>query len=1053
MRTLLTNHPLVNVLFVVVLIMGSCSYSSMPREQDPEISFNWVVIQVTLPGASAADVEELVTSPIEDSLRQVQDVKMVTSASREGRADLLVRFHELSDREFDKRVADLRREVQNKANDELPDDAEDPDIRTISTSNGFPTVLVVVRGAARDEALRREARYLRDAIERIEGVDKVDALGLSEPELIVELDPQRLARHNIAATDVADTLSRAFRNVFAGSTTVSGEEWLVRVANTSDDPDRLAEFPIASRSDPRLKLALGDLASVYRATEDPFQLVSSDGKPAISLSVSKVAYTNTIDLVDRIKEFVAQRNGVVADSGIDIIIADDQTIPTRNALRTMQTNALLGLALVLLVSWLFLGMRIALMVTLGLTFSIAGTFWMLGATGNTLNVAVLLGIVIVLGMLVDDAVVVVEAIYYRLQRGADALTASLDALGEVARPVTSAVSTTIAAFLPLMLMPGIVGQFLSLVPLVVTVGLAISLVEAFWILPAHVIAFDSGTSATRATAAGKHHVNDSWRNRLTHKIRIRYTRMLIGVMRRPLRWLALGAAVFLSAIFIAGSGRLQFDFFAGDPLRIFYVNVTMEPGARLEDTLAAAERVEAKFASKIRDDERRAISVLAGVQFNEIEMLVGDQYAQIQVSLLPKTPNTRSVAEIIDTIRADVESTPINGAVSFLALSGGPPTERPINVKMRGDDFAELRRATDALMARIRALPHTRDIVDDEAPGRREFVLDLDERAVRDASLDPGTVSRLVRLHMDGEVVSFVRSFGEKLELRIRGPRRDLTSIDAVLDDPVVLPDGSVRALRTLVRTGSERGYSEIRHYDFQRSIAILGDIDATETDIVAVNNAVADEWALIRDHFPSVDIEQAGPLDDLQESIDALGYLFVLGLGLVYLILATQFKSYFQPFLILLTIPMAFSGVIFINALTQYPVSLWTMYGTVALTGIAVNAALVMIDAANQRIAAGMRPLHATVYAARRRVIPILMTTLTTIAGLFSLAVGLGGKSLVWGPVAASIVAGLFVASLLTLFMVPALYRLVMRRSATPTPSPKTPAGDGGRPAAMTTK
>ena len=1042
-KSLLTNHPLVNVLFVVVLAMGAWAYVTMPREQDPEISFNWVIIQVTLPGASAADVEELVASPIEDALRQVQDVKMVTSASREGRADLLVRFYELSDREFDKRVADLRREVQNKANDELPEDAEDPDIRTISTSNGFPTVLVVVRGPARDEALRREARYLRDALERISGVDKVDALGLSEPELIVELDPRRLARHNIAATDVADSLQRAFRNVFAGSATVSGEEWLVRVANTSDDPETLAAFPIPSRADPTLRTPLGELARVYRATEDPFQLVTSDGKPAISLSVSKVAYTNTIDLVDRIRAFVDERNDIVADSGIDVIIADDQTIPTRTALRVMQTNAVLGLLLVLLVSWLFLGFRIALMVTLGLTFSIAGTFWLLGATGNTLNVAVLLGIVIVLGMLVDDAVVVVEAIYYRLQRGYDAISASLDALGEVARPVTSAVSTTIAAFLPLMLMPGIVGQFLALVPLVVTVGLAISLIEAFWILPAHVIAFDtSGRQEGAAPTGGTHRLEDNWRNRLTHRIRVKYTRALIGVMRKPLPWLGVGSAVFLLAIGIVGSGSLKFDFFAGDPLRIFYVSVTMEPGARLEDTLAAAQKIERRIAPAIRDEERRAISVLAGVQFNEIEMLVGDQYAQIQVSLLPKSAETRTVEDIITAIRADVLATPVNGEVSFLALSGGPPTERPINVKMRGDDFAELRRATDALMERIRALPGTSDVVDDEAPGRRELVLDLDERAVRDAGLDPGTVSRLVRLHMDGEIVSFIRSSGEKLELRIRGPRRELTSVDAVLDDPVVLPDGSIRTLRTLTRTDTDRGFSEIRHYDFQRSIAILGDIDDNVTNVVAINDAIFEEWTAIRSAFPTVDIEQAGPLDDLEESIDALGSLFILGVGLIYLILATQFRSYLQPFLILLTIPMAFSGVVLINWVTQYPISLWTMYGTVALTGIAVNAALVMIDAANQRIAAGMRPLHATVYAARRRVIPILMTTLTTIAGLFSLAVGLGGKSLVWGPVASSIVGGLLVASTLTLFMVPVLYRLAMRGKQRPQSPADAPTG-----------
>ncbi|MEM1261533.1 MAG: efflux RND transporter permease subunit [Pseudomonadota bacterium] len=1025
-RELLTNHPLVNVLFTVVLIMGGLSYISMPREQDPEISFNWVVIQVPLPGASAEDVEDLVASPIEDALRQIQDVKMVTSTSREGRVDFLVRFFDLSEREFDKRLADLRREVQNKANDELPEEAEDPDIREISTSNGFPTVLVVVRGQARDEALRREARFLRDAIERMAGVDKVDALGLSEPELIVELDPRRLAAYGIAATDVADSLNRAFRNSSTGTVDVEGEEWLVRIDNTSDSPEELADYPVASAANPALQVPLGDVARVYRATEDPFQLVSSDGLPAISLSVSKVAYSNTIDLVDRIKEYVSDRNQLIDDQGFEIIIADDQTIPTRNALRTMQTNALLGLVLVLFVTWLFLGIKIAIMVTLGLTFSIAGTFWLLAATGNTLNVAVLLGIVIVLGMLVDDAVVVVEAIYYRLQRGYDALSASLDALREVGRPVTSAVSTTIAAFLPLMLMPGIVGKFLYVVPLVVTVGLLVSLVEAFWILPAHIIAFDRPMTKTGNKTI--HRVANTKRNRITQQIRLRYTLALVKVMRRPLPYIAVSLIAILGAVYVAGG--LKREFFAADPLRIFYVSLTMEPGARLEDTLAAANQIEDRIAPAVKDNELRAINVLAGVQFNEIEMVVGDQYAQIQVSLLPKSPDNRTVAAIIDAIRDGVLATPVNGRISFLALTGGPPTERPINVKMRGDNLAELRAATDAMIERISTLDGTTDVIDDEAPGRRELVLDINERAIRDASLDPGAISRLLRLHMDGEIVAFIRSEGEKLELRVRGPRRELSGIEAVLDDPITLPDGSLSAMRNFVSTRIAQGNSEIRHYNFQRTITILGGIDTEKTNVQAINEDIRKVWNEVAGSYPGVDIEQAGPLDDIAESLDSLVGLFVLGIGLIYLILATQFRSYFQPFLILLTVPMAFTGVVYINAITGYAISLWTIYGTVALTGIAVNAALVMIDAANQRIAAGMRPLHATIYAARRRVIPILMTTLTTVAGLFSLAVGLGGKSFVWGPVASSIVAGLLVASTLTLFMVPVLYWLVMRRS-----------------------
>lgn len=1023
-RTLLTNHPLVNVLVLVVLIMGGLAYSQMPREQDPEISFNWVVIQIPLPGASAVDVEQLVTSPIEDALRQVPDIRTVSSSSREGLANILVRFHELSESEFDKRLNDLRREVQNKANAELPEDAEDPDIREITTSNGFPTVLIVVAGQAHDEGLRREARLVRDDIERIPGVDKVDSLGLSEPELLVELDPEKLAQHYLSATDVADALRAAFQNVFAGGTRVAGEEWLVRVQNTTEDPGELARFPLASRLNPQQNVELGAVAKVYRGTEDPFQLVTIDGRPAISLAVSKVAYTNTLELVDRINEYLDNRNRIVADLGYTLILTDDQTVPTRLALDIMQTNAFLGLLLVLLVSWVFLGFRIAGLVTLGLIFSIAGTFWVLDATGNTLNVSVLLGIVIVLGMLVDDAVVVVEAIYYRLQRGQDALAASLGALREVAKPVTSAVSTTISAFLPLMLLPGIVGDFMFVIPFVVAVGLAVSLIEAFWILPAHVIAFDTSAADRRAATGEKEH----WRTKFTRLVRLRYTKMLVKVLRRPGPYITAGAAAFLLAAIAAGSGIIRTDFFAADPLRIFYVSVTMGPDSSLQDTLSATQTVEQRLRIHLKADEARAVTVLAGVRFTETEMLIGDQYGQIQVSLNPATPDSRPIGELVQALREPVLASPVNADISFLELTGGPPVEPPINLKIRGDNLEELRRATDTLLGLVAEIEGTKDIVDDEAPGRRELVVDLDERAVRDAGLDPGQVSRLLRLHMDGEVVSFIRSQGEKLELRVRGPRRNLSNIEAVLDDPIVMPDGSRRNLSTLVTSSVKRGAGTIKRYGYQRTITVSADLDTKVIDIAEANRQAVEKWARVRDQYPGVDIDTTGALDDLQESLDAMFGLFLMGIGFIYLILATQFRSYFQPLLILLTVPMAFTGVVYGLLLTGNPLSLWTLYGVVALTGIAVNAAIVLIDAANERIRAGMRPLHATIYAARRRVVPILMTTLTTIAGLFSLAAGLGGKSLVWGPVAASIVAGLLVASTLTLFMLPVLYRLVMR-------------------------
>jgi len=1019
-RTLLTNHPLVNILFSVVLVMGFLSYVQMPREQDPEINFNFVNIQTVLPGATASDVEQLVTGPLEDALRNVQDIKFVRSSSRENISDILVRFRELSEKDFDKRITDLRREIQSKSNDELPEDAEDPYVLEITSSNGFPTAMVVVAGQADDERLRRQGKIVKEELERLTGVDRVRAFGFNEPELQVEVMPRALAAQGITAEDVADQLRSTYLDTSAGKLNVGSEAWLLRIQGKTAEPDELAGFLIARPDAPQSKIRLDTVAKVRRGRKDAIQLVKFEGRPAITMSISKVSFSNTLDLVDRISAYVERKNATLAGSGIQLVVVDDQTVQTRSAISVMQTNAALGLTLVLGVCWLFLGIRIASFVTLGIVFSVAGTFWLLNTIGMTLNVSVLLGIVIVLGMLVDDAVVVVEALYFRLQRGQEALSAAIDALREVGKPVTSAVFTTISAFAPLMLLPGIVGKFMMIVPLVVTVGLLVSLVEAFWILPAHVV------GSSKAILSPDKQLRH-WRGRWTHKVRIRYTRALSYVFRKPVRFFAAGLTAFVLSGVAVTTNLVKVDFFVSDPLRIFYVNVDMPPGSPIEDTLAQTERIRGKIQANMEEREFRAITSMAGLKFTEVEALFGDQYGQIQVSLNPKGRSDRTVSEVVDAVRDSALSNAGNANVTFFIVTGGPPVESDIDVKIRADNYEELRAAADHVKGIVADIEGSSNISDDDVPGRNELTLTLDIRAIRQAGLKPGSVARLFRLHNDGEIIAFTRDQGEKVELRVRGPRRVLAQIDAALDDPIVTPQGGTTTFRALVRTSVNRSSGTIKHHNYRRSISVRADLGELSPNAVAANNQIRDRWAKLQTTYPDVDLEFAGALDDIQESLDAMLILFLFGLGLIYLILATQFRSYFQPLLIIATIPMAFTGVVFGLLVTQHIMSLFTMYGIVALTGIAVNAAIVLIDAANTRIEAGMRPLHATIYAARRRVVPILMTTMTTIAGLFSLAAGLGGKSAIWGPVAASMVFGLFVATILTLFLVPVLFREFM--------------------------
>lgn len=308
-----------------------------------------------------------------------------------------------------------------------------------------------------------------------------------------------------------------------------------------------------------------------------------------------------------------------------------------------------------------------------------------------------------------------------------------------------------------------------------------------------------------------------------------------------------------------------------------------------------------------------------------------------------------------------------------------------------------------------------------------ELQVKVDQDAARKAGITPDQVMRTLRLLVDGEVVAQMQDQGEEVEVRVRAKPTTLSNIGALGRFTLPLQNGGRIALDELLESHASASLGNIRHYNFRRTITVEADLDKSLTDTVSANREIIQAWEEVHHRFPEIDLDFSGELDDIQESIDAIQALFLLGVGLMYMILGTQFRSYFQPLMILSTVPMAFTGVVVGLIITDNPLSLFTMYGVVALAGIAVNSAIVLISAANERLQRGMSVLHSTLYAARRRVIPILITSLTTIAGLFSLATGLGGHSLMWGPVATAIVWGLTVSTLLTLFVIPLLYRISM--------------------------
>ncbi|MCJ8268520.1 MAG: efflux RND transporter permease subunit, partial [Psychrosphaera sp.] len=917
----------------------------------------------------------------------------------------------------------------NNAEDQLPEAADRRDIVEITTANAFPSASVVVTGISDDKNLHRQAKVLEKDLARIAGVDRVQPTGLRDPELQVHFDLDKIQALGISPVTIADTVQAYYSDASAGTVRIAKEKWSIRIQGETADPNVLAQLPIINQSGQEIRLF--EVAEVVTNRSKATQLVRFNGQPAVLFAVMKQADVNTIELVEEITAFVEQRNEFADELGVHFYLADDQTETTRSALKIMQTNAAYGLILELMVTWLFLGSKISFLVTIGIPFTLAGTFIVMDALGHTLNTSVLLAIVIALGMLVDDAVVVVESIHNKLRQGATGIKAAWGGLNEVIGPVTSSVLTTMAAFLPLMLLPGILGKFMLVIPLVVTVALAISLVEAYWMLPGHMMAANVNFKNRSKF--------DFKRQKALHKLRVKYGRALLKIMRHPKKTMAAMILLIAAAGGALAAGVIRMDFFAADNIRLFYINVTMPPSSSLQNTINKVLEIESIANEALRDEEVRSVVSYGGQMFTEMAPVFGDNKGQVLISLKPKGDHLRSIEDIIAQIQPGLDKVLGATDLSFLKIAGGPPTSKAISVKVRGDNFDDIRAASTALRNFMDNDERYLEVSDDDSPGSNGLTFSLNLSNINRLGINPRDIQRTISMLVDGEVVSFTRHQGDKMTIKVMSAQsitNQFQDIENLLELAIPIgtgtssntKTGATVPLRELVNMDIAKVKGNIRHYNFRRTITVESDIDALNIDTIEANALLLAYWDKIAANHPNATLDFSGELDDIQESMDSIGVLFLFGIGLMYVILSTQFQSYFQPLMILVSVPLAFVGVVLGLFVSNNPLSLFTMYGIVALAGIAVNTAIVLISTANNNLKKGMSLLHSIFFAARRRLLPVVITTLTTVAGLFSLAFGLGGSSLVWSPVATSIVWGLIFSSFLTLFIIPILYQMVMR-------------------------
>ena len=1046
-----SNPVLSNLLMVVITALGVYAWVTLPRDLIPEIVTYTARISTFYTGASAETVEKLVTARIEDAIEKVDQIDLITSKSSEGRSDISVQFEEISDRDFDKRIQDLRNAVDRIK--DLPSELLDqPEVVAVDISNGVPMVTVAVSGDLDESQMKLAAEALEKQIIKIDGVSNIQVAGVRDREIWVEVDPDRLKSYNLVAEQVSLALSQRNLNLPAGVLEVGQSEFLVRTMGEFRSVAEIAEtiIKVTTYGTP---VRVKDIATVRDTYQEARTLSRINGQPSISLTIQKKNDGNAIRIIDQIRKIVTpytegQTNPVnqmiqktsskltpiELPPETKISLVNDSSVLLRERLGILQNNALLGLVLVVVFLWLFMGSRNAFFAALGIPTAILGALWILKLMGSSINASTLFGLILVIGIVVDDAIVVIENVFRRMEEGLSPAKAAIVGAQEVAWPVLSASLTTMAAFLPLILMSGIPGQFMRVVPITGVVVILASLVEVFAILPAHIAEWSKPTTANSEESNSNWFVN----------IQDRYVELL----NRILDWryvivfgTVLGTFVFSILAFIS----LPKELFPGEDFPQFYIKVDMPTDYGIEETTQFMEKLE-RVVKSLPKEEYVALVTNIGLQTptNGLEgTSISSNVAEVLVELVPKDERNRSRDEIIEFLR--LQMTEITGAekIYFDKQEGGPPRGRDVEVKVKGDRIPQLVAIANQLKRKLSSIDGVFDVKDDFKSGKPEIRLRTKGEKLRQFGLTIFQVANNVRNAIEGNTCTVYRDADEAIDVVVKYTKNSMNTIDALSQMMIATPSGISVPLKDIAQISRENSLVDIKRFDVERAITVSASVDREVTSPAIATQVLQATFEDIGFRYPGYSLDFRGEFDQILESFKELGLkLLPMGVMLMYFILGAQFKSFLQPFIILFAIPFGVIGAMVGLLITQSTLSLIALFGVVALAGIVVNDSIVLIDFINQRRNQNQKsktyddqekandPVDelrdAVLKGSRLRLRPIVLTSITTIAGLIPMFLGLGGKSPVWQPLASTIIFGLLFSTLLTLFVMPALYYII---------------------------
>ncbi len=1011
-RISVNNSVTVNTIMVTVIFLGLISLSKLPREYMPDVSFNMAIIVTAYPGTSPEDVEKLITIPIEDEIRDVDNIDFIASKSSEGRSLVFVRFEDMSENEFKMILQDLRSAV-NKVHD-LPEDAEDPSIIELESGELLPALQVSITGDLPEASLKELADEFNNRLLEIDHIGKIELTGSRERQIWVKVNPDLLYSHGLSLEQIVQALKSTNFNMPAGTLEVGSSEYLIRTMGEYERPQAITNVIV--RSDPEgHHVKIGNIAEVEDTFERARTLSFFNQKHGVSFNISKKKKGSTIAIVDQIKELAKEFEEYRLPPGCRIIISNDSSIQIRSAIRKLGTNAIMGTFFVVILLCLFVGKRNALFAGIGIPVSIMCTFIFMDFAGESLNTSSLFALMMVVGIIVDDAIVIIENCYRYIQKGLSPREAAIIGTTEVMSPVFAACLTTIAAFLPLMLMTDIIGKFLRVVPVVICLAITASLLEAFLILPSHIADWST---------KGKH---SRLRERVMNVLGKIYTNQIAFVLKRRYLFVSGTLASFTACLSLLMFGIIDVDMYSMEEISQFYVQVRMPAGTNLKNTNTVLSEIENRIVKTLPAHELEAIVTNAGVIFTENEWIVNTSCGHIMVDLVEQNSTRRSIDEIIRQCRKSLENVARPTSIEFRKLRAGPPMSADVEIKVVGKYLSKIQKASEEVKKTLSLIPGVFDIKDDLSFGKKDLKIYIDEDKAALYGLDFFRIASAIRNAYDGKVATVFREGDEEVDVIVKFDPDKVGNIENIENIKIMTSQGRLIPFRNLGYVKLEPGYTKIRHFKLDRAATITASVDKKISSTVKVNQLIQDKTKKLMRKYPGCRLRFEGAFRDMKEAFSSLYKLFALGIFFIYIILGSQFKSYTQPFIILLTVPFAFIGAIISLIMTNDPFSIIVLYGFIGLAGIAVNDAIVMLSFINNARKHGAGRWRSIMKSGRLRLRPILLTSITTMFGVLPMALVLGGKSKIWAPMANTLFWGLGFATFLTLFILPAVYTIIV--------------------------